>query len=74
MKLQLETKYNIFDEVKYKKIDTFAVFENGDSKEDIKNGKITTIDIQVGMYGNIYVNYGMENEDTVCSDCIIDIL
>lgn len=71
MKLNLETKYNIYDEVEYKKIDTFAIFEDGEPKEEIKQSKITTITMQVGTYGDIYVSYGMDNEDTVCSDCII---
>lgn len=71
MKLNLETRYSIFDEVEYKKVDTFAIFEDGEPKEEIIQSKITTIDIEVGQYGNIYVSYGMENEDTVCSDCII---
>lgn len=71
MKLNLETRYSIFDEVEYKKVDTFAIFEDGEPKEEIVRSKITTIEIQVGQYGNIYVSYGMENEDTVCSDCII---
>ena len=67
MKLNLETKYNIFDEVRYKKMDTFLNIE-------IIESRITTIDIQVGTYGNICVEYGMENEDTVCSDSIIEVL
>ena len=74
MKLNLEAKYDIFDEVRYKYIDTFAIFDNIEPKEEIRESKITTIDIQVGMYGNIYVKYGMENEDEVCSDCIIEVL
>lgn len=71
MKLNLETRYSIFDEVEYKRVDTFAIFEDGEPKEEIIRSKIMTIDIRVGQYGNIYVSYGMENEDTVCSDCII---
>lgn len=74
MKLNLETKYNIFDEVRYKKMDTFLNIEIGECKEEIIESRITTIDIQVGTYGNICVEYGMENEDTVCSDSIIEVL
>lgn len=74
MRLVLDTEYNIFDEVRYKKMDIFAIFDNVEPKEEIKDSKITTIDIQVGQFGDIYVSYGMENEDTVCSDCIIEVL
>ena len=74
MNLNLETNYNIFDEVRYKKIDTFAIFEDGEPKEEIKESKITTIDIQIGQYGTIHVFYGMENEDIAYSDCIIEVL
>lgn len=71
MKLNLETRYSIFDEVEYKKVDTFAIIEGDKPKEEIKQSSITSIDIQVGHFGDIYVKYGMKNEDVVCSDCII---
>lgn len=71
MKLNLETKYNIYDKVRYKKIDTFAIFECGECKEEIKEDKIVAINIDVTQDGNLYVRYIMNNEDEVCYDCII---
>lgn len=74
MRIVIDTEFNIYDEVRYKKIDTFAIFEDGEQKEEIKESKIITVDIQVGQYGEIYVRYGLENEDTVCTDCILEVL
>ncbi|MCC0678236.1 MULTISPECIES: hypothetical protein [unclassified Clostridioides] len=71
MKLNLETKYNIFQEVEYKTINTSGIFVEGESREVIKKSRIITIDIQIGQYEDICVIYGMENDDFVCSDCII---
>lgn len=72
MKLTLETKYNIHEIVKYKRVDTFGIFESKEPAEEIKESKITGIEIQVGTYGDLYIQYILENEDTVCSDAIID--
>ena len=55
-------------------MNTFLNIEIGECKEEIIESRITTIDIQVGTYGNICVEYGMENEDTACSDSIIEVL
>lgn len=33
MKLNLETRYSIFDEVEYKKVDTFAIFEDENQRK-----------------------------------------
>lgn len=72
MKLNIETKLNIFDEVKYKKVDVFSIFDNKEPKEIIKKSRVYTIDIQVGSYGDIHISYGMENGDVVSSECILD--
>ena len=74
MRLSLETRYNVYDDVEYKKIDTFAIFENGEPKEEIKRGEISFVEIQVGQEGHVSVKYGIDNEDMVCSDCIIKCL
>lgn len=74
MKLTLETKYNIYDKVKYKRVDTFAIFELGECKEQIKENEIKSININVSRDGELYVSYIMDNEDEVCSDCIIGVL
>lgn len=74
MKLTLETKYNIYDKVKYKRIDTFAIFECGECKEEIKEDEIRSININIARDGDLYVSYIMNNEDEVCSDCIIGVL
>lgn len=71
MKLTLETKYNIHEIVKYKRVDTFDIFESKESTEEIKEDKITGIEIQVGYGGDLYIQYILENEDVVCSDAII---
>lgn len=71
MKLTLETKYNIHEIVKYKRVDTFDIFESKEPTEEIKESKITAIEIQVGYEGSLYVQYVLENEDVVCSDAII---
>lgn len=75
MKLTLETKYNIHEIVKYKRVDTFGIFGIFGSKEpteEIKESKITGIEIQVGESGGLYIQYLLENEDLACSDAIID--
>ena len=74
MKLNLETRYSIFDEIEYKKIDVWAIFEGREPKEEVKVSTISFIEIQVGSEGYISVKYGMDNEELVCSDCIIKCL
>lgn len=74
MKLNLETKYNIHDVVEYKRVDTFAFLEGKEPQEEIIQSEIETIDIQVGTYGNIYVRYGLKNEDETCADCITKLI
>ena len=74
MKLNLETRYSIFDEIEYKKIDVWAIFEGREPKEEVKVSTISFIEIQVGQDGHISVKYGMDNEDLVCSDAIIRCL
>lgn len=71
MKLNLETKYNIHEIVKYKRVDTFGIFEAKEPAEEIKESEITAIEIQVGYNGTLYIQYILENEDVVCSDAII---
>ena len=48
MKLNLETRYSIFDEIEYKKIDVWAIFEGREPKEEVKVSTISFIEIQVG--------------------------
>ena len=74
MKLSLDTRYNIFDEVEYKYVDVWEIFDGEEPKEKIKRSAITFIEIQVGSSGYISVKYGMDNEDLVCSDAIISCL
>ena len=74
MKLNLESRYNIFDEVEYKHIDIWAVFDGKEPKEEIRRSTISFVEIQVGSEGCISVKYGMDNEDLVYSDCIVNCL
>ena len=74
MKLNLETRYNVFDELEYKYIDTWVVFEGKEPKEEIKRSEVSCIEIRVGQSGDISVWYGMENDDLVYSDCVVRCL
>ena len=74
MKIAVDTKYSIFDEVKYKKLDIFAILEDGEPREEIKQSKIVAVDIQISQLGEAYVHYLMDNEDRICGDFIIEVL
>ena len=74
MKLSLETRYNVLDEVEYKMLDISAKVENGEPLVKIEKDVISFVDIQAHRDGRIYVAYGMENGDIICSDAIIKCL
>ena len=74
MKLNLETRYNVLDEVEYKMLDISVNIENKKPFVKIEKDVISFVDIQAHRDGRIYVAYGMENGDMICSDAIIRCL
>lgn len=74
MKINIDTKFDIFDEVRYKKLDVFTILDGKEPKEEIKQSQIVAIDVQVGKFDQPYIYYLMDNEDRICGDFILETL